>query len=706
MTLGFFGTLDLIQALVGGGVLLLYLLRAGSAPMERRQAVRWGIAWVLAATLLFWVAGPHSFAMRYSELDSLSLVKVPPLVPGAEKFLHNYAGGVDAWGIAVNTGQYLSLERLLFQSLPFWLAYAFHKIALYAVYMVGGYKLSRGFGAGRETALAAGGLASMGMGALNFVTITHGLAYGLAPLIAHLLVQRQGRRRYWLGVVAAGAVLSVSASFPHALLSVITATGVVGLLRGIGSALRVIPALAVVVGLFILNWHEAAYAMVALGPYSFRGVDISFASEDAAGFFTQLFRRFGEFREVTLLTLFGVAVLAWSRSPRAAWVAVLMALFLVGGPALVQVPWGRLGLGVLKGYNFHYLLFALPVVAAAVAGIADSVPRPGRRSLVAAVAVALLIGRFTWSQAYEISTWLSEGGQQIIAGNHNLIERGWSPELGTRTISVPYRLPMGAAAMAGLETFDGTLNMMTRAAALYWQKGINAPTAISGSGGHLTLWRLQQAEKCCVNYRLADYANLELLRAVNVGTVISRLPLTDAELTRLDGPADDAIPPRADTPLIPRLSGYLRLIRSPDPLYVYRLSDTLPRVWAASRVEVVATDASEDEVLARLSPLVRQRVAVLRAGQVANLPAGRAEVTGFTLVRDGFNIELRAPQGGIVMLNVPYLPFWQARADGVGLTVVSANGAQIAVMVPPGVTHLEARYERPLLRERLVALIH
>ena len=66
-------------------------------------------------------------------------------------------------------------------------------------------------------------------------------------------------------------------------------------------------------------------------------------------------------------------------------------------------------------------------------------------------------------------------------------------------------------------------------------------------------------------------------------------------------------------------------------------------------------------------------------------------------IKNGYDVEINSPDGGVLILNTTALPFWQARGDGKPLQIVEANLIQIAVSVPPGVKNVTFRYHRPTL---------
>ena len=101
------------------------------------------------------------------------------------------------------------------------------------------------------------------------------------------------------------------------------------------------------------------------------------------------------------------------------------------------------------------------------------------------------------------------------------------------------------------------------------------------------------------------------------------------------------------------------------------------------------------------------REAVVREKAAALLPhpAGELQVLEVRNARNGYDVSVQAPAGGVVVVNTPPSPFWRARSDGVDLAVVPANFVQMAIAVPPGTRSIELRLQRPLLRDRILELV-
>ena len=93
--------------------------------------------------------------------------------------------------------------------------------------------------------------------------------------------------------------------------------------------------------------------------------------------------------------------------------------------------------------------------------------------------------------------------------------------------------------------------------------------------------------------------------------------------------------------------------------------------------------------------------AVVSSGHVAAFRGlGELAVSSFSKIVDGYDVIVDAPQGGILVVNNTYLPYWRATADGKVLDTVPANAIHMAIAVPKGVKRIKIRYHRPTLKEK------
>ncbi|RAU23560.1 hypothetical protein CU669_00180 [Paramagnetospirillum kuznetsovii] len=679
-----------------------FLTHRVKAEPSRRAILGAGFGWVALTSLLYWVAGPYSFAIINQELDyAVPLYAFVAGLPEGTQFAHGFAAGNDVFGMSPFSGQLVSLDRFLLTHLPLWLAFTVNRILATSLGLMGGYLICRRWGrCDRITAFGVSALATVAGEFTTTVVWTVGLGYAILPLMVYAVVLRQGKRHYWLGVLAVAILNALSCTPTHSMVATCATLGFTMLLVGPKAALRAVPGTAVVVLVVILVWHEMLFGMASLGVWSYRAslavdsppiLEVIARLTDMASIYKETFAALA----LAILSLWRGG---WKRAmaPTAITAALFMAPLI-----LFQTPWSRIGLKPLGAFNFTYLLYGLPVVVILL--MAQAGQRwNGRAPLVGILVCALAVGRLAWLDAYQASVWLSQGGVNTVS-TEALKTAPWRPVEPTRVVSVPYRLPANVAASAGFDTLDGFTALLPRSLGIWWEWAIG-PVKEKPNTGNLTL-ETQIDLKCCRRYDMAKLINLDALRIANVGIILSRLPLGGEGLRLISATDDSVSPPRTDTPRSDALRSYVGYLAKPPPIHAYGLDSPLPRVFAATSLHLVADDAGDEAMVRDVLSNAMSRAAVLRATDGTTLDAPdrwTMTITAATLVENGFDIVLDAPDGGIAIINTPWMPFWKARVDGVARPVVSANVIHLAVAVPPGGKRLELRWDRPLLRHKLL----
>jgi hypothetical protein len=405
-----------------------------------------------------------------------------------------------------------------------------------------------------------------------------------------------------------------------------------------------------------------------------------------------------------LIAWLGVALLGWASRAQRAFQGVLIAAFgLGGGYALQMLPWQNIGLGVVGSLNLARISYAMlligPMLFASGAAAAALAGQARLARFATAFLFAVAAGQFVWVKAYNMSTWLSQGGLANIEQRLASLKDGaWLSEPLARSVAIPYRLPSNLLIAAGLETYDGAINLNLTSVAKFWKSAV-----LRGQGdvtsGYTTLETADFDPKCCAQYDFDAFFDADSLRMLNVGYVLSVLPLTGSGLRQVSGPADMSAPPRSTEPLFERLRGYAGAIVNPPPVRVYALASPLPRLFAA---QGIAFSNSDDAGAIR--SLALQRVAVLDPDIAKHgyRTSPDLVIDNVRLVRDGVEAALQAPSEGLALLNIPFTPFWSASADGVPVALLPANGGvHMAIRIPAGARNLSITYRRPTLLSRL-----
>ena len=694
-------TIFTIAVVIGAG--LAFKWRAWTP--SRTQAVWFGAVWIVAATLEFWVLGPYSFIGLAEDLDESMVLALSQRLSHGQ-FSHALAGGVDLAATAINVGASLSLEGLLVGYLPLWAAISAHKLLLFLASFSGMYLLSRrGAGASRLASLAVAALFSHSQDRLVEMTMVHGLGFALVPMA--VLVCAVGRR-HWPAILAVAAVNAVSSSPTHSNLVLFAAVAWGGLmLGGWRGALRALPPLAIFAVLLLGNWGDSLLAKILIGPLSARGDGYAVFDEPLRGVVETLIAMGRNFRPTwaALVIGAGLGVACGGRSRYRA--PVIVAVSLVTGSLLQLMPWQGLGLGQLKGLHFTNMNYAaIPLahltLALGLASASAAASLRWGRLLVSAV-LGLAVGQFTWFKVQHAATLLSLGGQgTVLAAQRALEQPFWLPTEPVRVVTIPYRLPINAPVLSGLETMDGAgIHVPLRSLAHMWQYGvIRDPRSLDMVSGFIPMALSTEVLKCSPVVEFDRYFDTSFLRQANVGFVLSVLPLNGEGLVQVAGPTD-TVPVRCSAPVAERIRAYAVGIFHPPMVRVYAIQGTLPRVYAASAVKVLV--AGEDPLDRLRSGDGLARLALVQPEDAGKLgpPGTPVTVASFRLIEDGVEVMVTAPQGGIVIVNTGYLPFWSAVAFGRPAALVPVNGFQMGVVLPPGEGLVTLHYHRPTLREKL-----
>ncbi len=129
--------------------------------------------------------------------------------------------------------------------------------------------------------------------------------------------------------------------------------------------------------------------------------------------------------------------------------------------------------------------------------------------------------------------------------------------------------------------------------------------------------------------------------------------------------------------------GDLDFIAHTKDAYVYENPRALPRVllatqWQKADFDAMTRDGKWPDVDPRRTVLLDQPP----AGAPNGIAAGSTHIVAYRNTE--VEIEADAPQGGFVVLNDVWHPWWRASVDGVPAGILKANVVFRAVVVPPG----------------------
>jgi hypothetical protein len=674
--------------------------------------------WTMAATMEYWILGSNSFATTSGELNfSIPANYLMGHVGPHGQFLHRFAGGVDISAAIAYWGELVSFERTLMQLFSPWLALAIHKVLIVGLSSFGVYAICQtALGCDRILSLALGAIFSQGYQAIAYYSFSHGLGYALIPLIVYVAVFRVDARYYFLRVLALALIYSSSTTPTHGFIALFNAVILAALMVPPAKYIRILGAAILIMAAICVNWYDSIIAKMVYVPFITRTAgDIQpYMPWASQSWWQWLLGRLAHSETKLLIGLCALMLLVWLRP--SGWLrSGMICLFALFSGAIYQVfPWGLIGMPALSGINWSNVHFGALLINAiifakvvseypVVINSARWVPVNFDKTFFIRLVVAGACAQFVLIKFHNSLQWLGSGGINIFQTNltrlHDVLPTDETP---LRALTIPYRINANTTAAAGFDTIDGTYHIILSRVAEFWARGLPAdPTTIDRtrhpihasirdtSGG----WSI----KCCEIHPIGKFFDLNLLRVVNVGYIVSALPLQDRQLRQISGPTEPISPLPENAVGFDWIKDRLILLLDPPPLYVYRIENPLPRVFAATSVVRVTPEIQVRDFYSLVSQYGRDRAVITRhpAGPVASGSEATMSVSAFRLENDRVVAQVDAPKGGTLVVNIPYTPFWTAFAGASKLKVYPVNGIQMAVTVPAGSTTVVLDYARP-----------
>lgn len=664
-----------------------------------RQGVFVLFGMLTLAFVIEYLLGPSSFVFWDDEGDTC----VPALTTGARLlaegriFAHEWAGGSDPYSMMSTGMQFLSPERALLSVAPLWVAMAAHKIFNAVLVLLGGLLLARKVaGASTATALVVTAIVMLANVHYLDITICHSVNWGVVSLVAYFFGWRLWQPKPWLPLCAVIVILSMAQ--PAHIMPAAAIAGLAGLMfaRGIRWGLLVVAAVLIAV-VNTANWIETSLAMMDMARSTPRTTHV-FGLNPWLSLDTW-------WRISGLAALVGLKLL---KDDRFAFVAAT-AFATVAGliVALTLAPWPELGIPLLQAIKWSRASYAFdPIVIVVLARFIDRagnawgnnrLPRPF------SLAVGVMAGLLVSQKGAHLIEYINMGGQSQFERIGNLANRPWADDQLHRTVTLANWMPEpDVVAAYGIDTFDGNFDFPLTNMVDFWQFGVHRGEVIAQP-----IWQINPT---LFNYDAQTYSvdqdiSTRYLAIGNVGYLISPLQLTGQGLEEVSAPNPRPYQGVLETrdQKIEYYKHRLKAAIDGFDVYVYRLPNRLPRAFVAAGLEVVPDDLDVEKFIARVGDVALQRIAVVRANDAITLTGngGDAQIDAVTRTSDGYGIELTARTPAVVVLNVPFAPYWRAEADGREIPVVSVNQVHMAATVPAGSRKVLFKWRRPSLSERL-----
>lgn len=649
------------------------------------------------------------------------------------QYSHSLAAGHDIDASFLIGGTLLSFDGLLFVLLPIWLAILVHKGVVVALGFWGTFLVAtRSLKCRAVVGAVYAALFTLADFRFLYKSFGTGLSWALLPLAIYVCVGRLDRPRYFLFVAAYAVVVAVFIIPTQGGLTLVFGILAGAVLLGRWSRrdmVKVSAALSLLLLAIAVNWAESIYGMLQMAPLSHLGIEKPIHAgpilERLAAYLRVSSGIFG-FRVpthivITLSSAVGLALLFAFKAPDK-WRSLAAILLLPAAYAAFNLfPWELLGIGFVRNVTSFYLMYAMVALGPLIAARGTEELARRRPAVAIAAALSVTVALMAWYKTNSVLLHFTSGGQSVYFID-NLEDKAWAPETPFRVITLRHKNLMAepnvAAGIYGLDAFDMWLNFPEIEYLKYWTQGILPREGNKDVGISWAYWDNR-------HYDIGRQADLDLLAVANVRYVLSPLPLKGDNLVFVEGPEE-----------LPRDRAVMKMKRKTDfgerqgmdrqlrrlgdhldriawqvarvfdfgDVYIYEIANALDRVYGATGVVVVPDDMAAADYYPLIAREALKGKAVVRESMAreADLSATPSlRVKDYALVKDGYDITLEAPEGGVVIVNASHFPFFTATAGARTLPLVPVNGVQMAIAVPPGTETLNVRYHRPTLAGKI-----
>jgi len=661
--------------------------------------------WIILFSFEYFIFGSSSFIFGNDEGD-LTFPYLNYMANGFEggSFSHAIGSGFDAVSSYLTGGQFVSIELILLRVFPTWIAILVHILLMVSTGLVGTYLICRRLaGADRFTSATIATFFTVSSEFLVIHTYDNGSGMALIPLGIYLCVGRIGRNNYYPSVFLFAILFAVTANPIETIQPLFAGMLATTIFFRRRMRFFIISSVIILV-ITIINWADVFIGQILIGPLTARAQrpiappTFSWVSSQ----FSWLIR--GDF--TLLIPLYAsLIIMAISRDKCFYRVVILLVVPTVLAISQSLVPWEFFGISLFNNAPNYYAKANTPlmiVVLATALTISRQTMNVGRWRVshpMSVLMLSLVVGLLGWYKVQNFSWLLYKGGQSHFHTITNLKNKDWMVNQPVRIINLRlfgYGPETNVLfGFYGLHSFDAWVQLVPKRHSDFWYLGVFKPSYATGirAGFDWNLWDWDRG-----GYRIEKQLNLDMLRIANVGYVISPLPLFSENVRLVSGPEETPITFIPDFETKKKFyKDRWKQIYKKEKVYVYELKSSLPRVFAANFVKEVVASMPPAEFLTHVREAGVQGGIVVRQSHAREVkfPAGGMTVEEFSLIRDGIDVKVTAPVGGILVANYVAGPFWRATIDGKVAEIFSANQVQFGVVVPAGSSKVEFRYVRP-----------
>ena len=690
-----------------------YLKKMDFQIVTRKGVLLFFAVWGTIVVAEYFVLGPYSFVERSSGSGNAAFQNFLANRHSSGVFSHQFAGGQDL-GIVLPGLDIFRIDRFVSNFAPIWLSILAHKIMVFIIGFWGVYLLSFHFSQGNKlTSCVVAAIYPLSHLYLQHFSIEFGTGFAVIPLAVYVNVVRSNSQRYYLNLFMVGILVAMAEPmkvFPALLVATV---GMVILCHQL-SFVRIGIGFLVFVIMSVLNWHEVLLSLFQYSHLTTRGAGAQFDSISLFDSFASVPLLFISYWVPTLALVCGILILGLNRDPFFKRVIIVAVVFVFAFLLADAFPWQWIGMPFLNRVEHLYMRMALgalslPVLAYSVARSPIIMKNSAVYRSVSVntnlVILAFAVSLMLWQKGFVAANLIAFGGQNNMFGFKELESNDWKPNNDFRVVTLfdtPH--PNVTAGFYGIESYDGSIQLNPSAWNSYWQtirrEKIRPVRAATRTSIDRKYWNGNQFE-------IDKFLRLRLLGISNVRYLLSSLPLKSdlLEIVRVVLPGDRIQIPQSNfANKLDYLKFRISRIFDPGKHFIYKLRESLPRVFPARDLIRVQQNMDLKHIHSLIETKAYSRTAIVNENDANRIRVSdKLLVKNYSKLDDGYDVNLSAPDGGLLVINNVLTPFWHVLVDGHKVEAIQANAIHFAIPIHPGAEFVSVRYRRPTMRQILSA---
>jgi hypothetical protein len=618
-------------------------------------------------------------------------------------FLHDIAGGVDRFAFGRIGGALISGHLFLVNHLPLWFVTVFFRVFITSIAFLGMYFfLKSQFNSSKLLSIAASALFSSSFDFNTSLTFLYSLSIGGLPLMLYFFLNLNKSYKVWLMFFLYSIIFVIFTDPFYWLPSMWVLVLLMLTWCKPKNYLSLVIALFWVSIIWLINYSEAILAIFQNLPFSSRSETLRqghFYNLLNWMLFPKLSYNRGGLAYLIPIA-FSIYCFLKTKSYQTL-IATSTVLFLGFASAFFSlIPWSMFGLDFLKSYSWYMEYYAFPLaIIVFTKAITDyeiynkvnTVHKKYKVNILpVAFCFAISLGMLFDLKVHTILHMMTRGNSSTFDSIENLANNKWYSNNDTRVIAIPTGFDSNISSSYGLPSFDGASTFIPKSNLDMWRKLIiknKEQTHFSQPGVPV----LPDYITCCEPYKIGDDINFDMLRLVNVEFILSFKQLLSSELIKVSGPEKQI-----------KKNVINRIFDKSDNVFVYKIMKTFDRIYSAREVLIIDKNKSNAFYIDQIKSYAPQKYAVFfntNSLFEESIPIKISKINfKYKKIENGYKINILNPKDGILIINVPPLPWWVAKNQNDDLLLTHpVNLGQLAIIVTNQTNEIILKYERPTL---------